>query len=539
MEYLPSPAAWPVRERIVDGTVLLAAAGVAWLLPLALPDGPAEASPLVGAAGMVLVSALITAGWQAGAVAATAAAGVAVAGVTAVALLVPGWFATADVPTNVLMALAPSFVRYAGHLYRKDRRRAWTMAALLTLIVTHPWSTSVIIAGDGLLYVCAPMLLGFYGEARRMLVRTLTDRARDAERERDLCEERARTQERTRLAMELHDVVTHRVSLMVLHAGALRVTAAGDAVRDAAENVRATGCEALVELRELIGVLRGPPEPPPAAQEDARPRIGRLPPVAAGRPPDPPRVDRSDLAVAAAAIVWTLLLSVSVASSQAAGQGEPTFPLVEIVLQLPLAAALLFRRRHPHLAAAPTLAGAAVMIGLTATGAADLLPASDSTRLLVPAVAPLAAYALTAHSRRPALGTAMVLVLLAMAARPWDPHAGVISVAAVFLGLPALLGLYAGAWRRLVAALTERAERAKRERLLLADRARAAERARLAHEMHDIVVGRVHTMLDWANKLGTMEPQPKPETKPGAGPQAGPQAEPQAGPQAGPGVEEG
>ncbi|WP_207946326.1 histidine kinase [Actinomadura sp. 7K507] len=504
MEYLPSPATWPARERVVDGTVLLAAVGIAWLLPLALPGGPAGASPLAGLAGLVVVGALMTAARRHGA--APVAAGAAVAGVTAWALLAPGWFATADVLTNPLMALAPVFVTYAGHLYRKDRRRAWTMAALLVLVVTHPWSTSVTITGDGLLYVCTPMLFGFYREARTMLVRTLTDRARDAERERDLCEEQARTQERTRLAMELHDVVTHRVSLMVLHAGALRVTATGDAVRDAAENVRAIGCEALVELRELIGVLRGPQDPAPATAKDARPGGGRFLAATGGHSPAPPRIGRSDLAVVAAAIVWTVLLSVTVASSREVGSGEPTFPWVEIALQLPLAAALLLRRHHPHLAAAPTLAGAAVMIGLTVHGAADLLPAGDSTRLLVPAVAPLVAYALAAHSRRPVLGAAMVLALTALAARPWEPHTAVVSVAAAFIGLPALLGLYAGAWRRLVAALTERAERAKRERRLLADRARAAERARLAHEMHGIVVGRVHDMLDWANRLGGTEP---------------------------------
>jgi signal transduction histidine kinase len=59
----------------------------------------------------------------------------------------------------------------------------------------------------------------------------------------------------------MHDVVTHRLSLMVLQAGALGVTAQDDATRRSAEELRAAGCQALDELRDLVGILR-------ATQED-------------------------------------------------------------------------------------------------------------------------------------------------------------------------------------------------------------------------------------------------------------------------------
>nr|WP_272923868.1 histidine kinase [Streptomyces sp. SID3343] len=68
--------------------------------------------------------------------------------------------------------------------------------------------------------------------------------------------EQAREEERTRLAGDMHDIVTHRVSLMVLQAGAMRVRAPDDATRSAAEDLRATGCQALAELRDLVAVLR-------------------------------------------------------------------------------------------------------------------------------------------------------------------------------------------------------------------------------------------------------------------------------------------
>jgi signal transduction histidine kinase len=95
-------------------------------------------------------------------------------------------------------------------------------------------------------------LTGLYLGTRRRLAQALADRA-DGERE--LATERARADERTRLAAEMHDVVTHRLNLMVLHAGALRMAAKDDGVRTAAEELRTAGCQALTELRDLVGVL--------------------------------------------------------------------------------------------------------------------------------------------------------------------------------------------------------------------------------------------------------------------------------------------
>ena len=84
----------------------------------------------------------------------------------------------------------------------------------------------------------------------------LRARRQRAERECELLAERTRADERTRLAAEMHDVVTHRLNLMVLHAGALRIAAKDDGVRKAADELRTAGCEALAELRDLVAVLR-------------------------------------------------------------------------------------------------------------------------------------------------------------------------------------------------------------------------------------------------------------------------------------------
>lgn len=115
-----------------------------------------------------------------------------------------------------------------------------------------------------------PVLLGLYIGARRRLMESLQERADSLERElsllADRAEERAewaRTEERTRIAREMHDVVAHRVSLMVVHAAALEAVAAKDPAR-AAKNaalVGDMGRQALTELREMLGVLRAAESP--------------------------------------------------------------------------------------------------------------------------------------------------------------------------------------------------------------------------------------------------------------------------------------
>ncbi|MEY9963041.1 signal transduction histidine kinase [Streptacidiphilus sp. MAP12-16] len=111
----------------------------------------------------------------------------------------------------------------------------------------------------------APTMLGLYIGARRRLWETLSERAEGLETELALLAEqaterarRARMEERTRIAREMHDVVAHRVSLLVVHAGALERVVHRDADR-AAESARLMadiGRQALDELRQILGVLR-------------------------------------------------------------------------------------------------------------------------------------------------------------------------------------------------------------------------------------------------------------------------------------------
>jgi len=84
-------------------------------------------------------------------------------------------------------------------------------------------------------------------------------RAQIAERERDLIAREAVVEERARIARELHDVIAHHVSMIVLQAGAERrvLDGANASTRDVLETVEQTGRSALTEMRRLLGMLRG------------------------------------------------------------------------------------------------------------------------------------------------------------------------------------------------------------------------------------------------------------------------------------------
>ncbi|RPE43283.1 signal transduction histidine kinase [Streptomyces sp. Ag109_O5-1] len=169
--------------------------------------------------------------------------------------------AAAELPRRIIVALAGmslvgtmivTFVRVKQDMARGD----------LTL---GDWFVPFAAVTTSLGLTAPPLLLGLYVGARRRLMESLRERADSLERELQLLAERAeeraewaRGEERTRIAREMHDVVAHRVSLMVVHAAALQAVARKDpekAVRNAAL-VGDMGRQALTELREMLGVLR-------------------------------------------------------------------------------------------------------------------------------------------------------------------------------------------------------------------------------------------------------------------------------------------
>ncbi|MFF3062344.1 sensor histidine kinase [Streptomyces sp. NPDC057909] len=99
-------------------------------------------------------------------------------------------------------------------------------------------------------------------------------RAHEAERRR-LSAQAAIDAERGRLARELHDVVTHHVTAMVVQAGAAQyLTGSPDRIGEALDAINGTGRHALAELRFLLGVLEATGE---SAPKERTPLPGRVP----------------------------------------------------------------------------------------------------------------------------------------------------------------------------------------------------------------------------------------------------------------------
>ncbi|SER41646.1 Signal transduction histidine kinase [Streptomyces sp. yr375] len=175
--------------------------------------------------------------------------------------------AASELPRRMIVSLAG--MQLVGTLIVTFVRVRQSMArGTLTL---GDWFVPFAAIATSLGLTAPPLLLGLYIGAWRRLMESLRERADSLERELQLLAERAeeraewaRGEERTRIAREMHDVVAHRVSLMVVHAAALQAIAPKDpekAVRNAAL-VGDMGRQALTELREMLGVLRsgGPRE---------------------------------------------------------------------------------------------------------------------------------------------------------------------------------------------------------------------------------------------------------------------------------------
>jgi signal transduction histidine kinase len=174
-------------------------------------------------------------------------------------LITPAGVMTPANQGNIWAPYGTVLAAYGPFYYRRNPRAAYAAVGFMTLVVARVWDPSASVIFYSVLRTAVGPLLALYFTARHEVLQGLRDRAARAERERDLLAEQARTEERARIAGEMHDVVTHRVSLMVLQAGALGITAPDEPTRRAAEELRAAGVQALDELRDLVGILATAP----------------------------------------------------------------------------------------------------------------------------------------------------------------------------------------------------------------------------------------------------------------------------------------
>ncbi|WP_147458884.1 sensor histidine kinase [Micromonospora sp. BL4] len=248
----------------------------------------------------LLLAAVVTAAVWASATGAIGVRSPMPGAVTLLVALASGWaagvvrarrwplFLTAAVSWLLLAAAAPGVVASYQAGLRLRGRRLTNYLVGVALVLTGGVLVGLAVGGVRrlttatfgnvlLLTACLvglPLVVGLWVRARRDTLAALRDRAERLEREQEARADRIRAEERTRIAREMHDVVAHRVSLIVVHAGALEVTATDPETVESAALIRETGRQALTDLREVLGVLRQ--AAPPAVPEPALDALDEL-----------------------------------------------------------------------------------------------------------------------------------------------------------------------------------------------------------------------------------------------------------------------
>lgn len=160
--------------------------------------------------------------------------------------------------------MAPLIATYTMAAHTSGPRRDLTLrialpafgAFVLIGLVTKNLSYGEAITN--VLFSAGAFVLGDNLQRRRRAAAEAMERAEHAERERELVAQQRMHDERSRIARELHDVVAHSVSLMIIQAGAARRSIATSPAQaeTALKDLEATGRNAMAELRRVLGVLR-------------------------------------------------------------------------------------------------------------------------------------------------------------------------------------------------------------------------------------------------------------------------------------------
>ncbi|MFJ9520319.1 sensor histidine kinase [Kitasatospora sp. NPDC101801] len=162
--------------------------------------------------------------------------------------------------------IAPITAVYSVAAYRPGLRVTTLSASVFALVEFFHWPLEdhpLALDRDNALYAIQCVMLGAGPAALGLLARTRTELAarldeltEGRQRENRLLADRVLSTERARLAREMHDVVSHQVSLISIQAGALQVSTADPAAKATARTIRELSVRTLEELRQMVGVLR-------------------------------------------------------------------------------------------------------------------------------------------------------------------------------------------------------------------------------------------------------------------------------------------
>ena len=175
---------------------------------------------------------------------------------------------------------------YSLGAHERDERRARLVPLIALAMIWADITAGGVEDGPGeyvfvaLVVVAAPFFAGRMVRSRADRADALERLALQLEREQEQRAELAVTEERSRIARELHDVVAHSMSVMVIQAGAARKMMDKDPARaqEALRSIEDTGRRGLAEMRRLLGVLRKEDE---GAALAPQPGMDRLPELVA------------------------------------------------------------------------------------------------------------------------------------------------------------------------------------------------------------------------------------------------------------------
>ncbi|HEU5082550.1 MAG TPA: sensor histidine kinase [Acidimicrobiales bacterium] len=182
---------------------------------------------------------------------------------TVAALTIPYWVLD-YVDAGASLAVLLLAYTLAAHV---DRPRSLVVGLVIGIVLVGVMVTGVIVddedlpaiavVGNSIVFATA-WTIGDSVRNRHAYLAEVEARADRAERDREAAAERAVQDERVRIARELHDVVAHSVSVMVVQAGAARrvLDRHPDQAAESLSVIETTGRGALDELRRLLGVLR-------------------------------------------------------------------------------------------------------------------------------------------------------------------------------------------------------------------------------------------------------------------------------------------
>ena len=178
-------------------------------------------------------------------------------------------------PTELVATFFPLLIlAYGGGRFADGRTGLAVLAALMAAVVAVVIATGQELAGDTVFPWAIVILCWLAGRTVRLRLRhaaELHEAAALAAEQREREAQQAVADERRRIAREMHDVVAHSISIMVVQAGGARRILASDPDRAerAAARIRHAGSDALAEMDILLGVLETAPGRAPAATLDA------------------------------------------------------------------------------------------------------------------------------------------------------------------------------------------------------------------------------------------------------------------------------